>query len=61
MAAPDLDALLKTSLQVDFGADVTPIQIWANLSRLAQKGWVINRETLKPFIQELGKYMRCNG
>jgi hypothetical protein len=58
---PDLDALLQTSLQVDFGSDVTPIQIWANISRLARKGWIINREVLQSFVGELTRYMRCNG
>jgi hypothetical protein len=58
---PDLDALLQSSLAVDFGSDVTPIQIWANISRLTGKGWAITKVTLDLFIQELSKYMRCNG
>jgi hypothetical protein len=57
----DLDSLLKTSLLLDFGSDVTPIQVLANIHRLAKNGWVIDNSTLKSFIQELSKYMRCNG
>jgi hypothetical protein len=57
----DLDGLLKSSLLLDFGNDVTPIQILANIHLLAKSGWVIDNNTLKSFIQELQKYTRCNG
>ena len=58
---PDLDALLKTSLAIDFGSDIAPVAILANMNRLANKGWIINREVLDAFTVELSKYMRCNG
>jgi hypothetical protein len=61
LPAPDLDLLLKSSLALDFGSDVTPIQIWANIVRLVRKGWSIDQTVLNDFIVVLLKYMRCNG
>jgi hypothetical protein len=61
ISAPDLDNLLRTSMQVDFGSDVTPVQVWANIERMKKKGWLVTRDVLDLFISELRKYARCNG
>jgi len=58
---PDLDKLFHLSLHVDFGTEVTPIQIWANLVRLSGLGYVVSPDFVIIFLEELHKYARCNG
>jgi hypothetical protein len=58
---PDLDKLFRSSLYVDFGSDVTPIQIWANLVRISSLGYVITPDFMAVLIDEIKKYAHCNG
>jgi hypothetical protein len=59
--AVDLQKMFKASINLDFGTDVTPVQIWANLSRLVSKGYLIDREFFQLLMKEFSKYSRCNG
>jgi hypothetical protein len=58
---PDLEKLFKTSVSIDFGSDVTPIQIWVNLVRLSGLGYSIDKTALSMLANELKQYIRCNG
>jgi hypothetical protein len=59
--AVDLKKMFNASLSLDFGADATPIQIWANLTRLVGHGYIIDREFLRLLMSEFSKYSHCNG
>lgn len=58
---PDLEKLFQTSVSIDFGSDVTPIQIWVNLVRLSGAGYNIDKTALSMLANELKQYIRCNG
>jgi hypothetical protein len=58
---PDLEKLFATSVSIDFGSDVTPIQIWVNLVRLSGLGYNIDKNSLSAIVEEIKKYVRCNG
>jgi hypothetical protein len=55
----DIEQLFHTSLTLDLGPDVTPIQIWANVRRLSQKHRV-DSTMLGMIREEFAKYVRCN-
>jgi hypothetical protein len=59
--AVDLERMFKASVELDFGSDITAIQIWVNLSRLVSKGYLIDREFFQLLMKEFAKYSRCNG
>jgi hypothetical protein len=55
----DIDKLFQTSMSLDLGPDVTPIQIWANLARISLK-YPINQTMLRVMTDEFCRYVRCN-
>lgn len=55
----DIEQLFHTSLTLDLGPDVTPIQIWANVRRISQR-YPIDVTMLKMIGEEFAKYIRCN-
>lgn len=55
----DIEQLFHTSLTLDLGPDVTPIQIWANVRRISQR-YPIDVTMLKMISAEFAKYIRCN-
>ena len=55
----DIDRLFQASLSLDLGPDVTPIQIWANLSRISLK-YPISLQLLRVLTDEFSRYVRCN-
>lgn len=55
----DIEKLFHTSLTLDLGPDVTPIQIWANVRRISLK-CPIDSAQLKMISEEFAKYIRCN-
>lgn len=58
---PDLEKLFMTSVSIDFGSDVTPIQIWVNLVRLSGLGYNIDKTALSLLADQMKGYIRCNG
>ncbi|KAE9979141.1 hypothetical protein EG328_001082 [Venturia inaequalis] len=54
-----IEQLFHTSLTLDLGPDVTPIQIWANVRRISQR-YPIDATMLKMIREEFAKYIRCN-
>lgn len=58
---PDLEKLFMTSVSIDFGSDVTPIQIWVNIVRLSGLGYSIDKVALGLLANEMKQYIRCNG
>jgi hypothetical protein len=58
---PDLAKLFKSSLHVNFGDDVTPLQIWANLIRINSLGYTVCPEIVDGILKELKKYIQCRG
>ncbi|KAF2666130.1 hypothetical protein BT63DRAFT_463274 [Microthyrium microscopicum] len=58
---PDLSAMFNSSLHVNFGTDVTPIQVWANLLHISELGYVISPDFVAIMLDELKRYVRCNG
>jgi hypothetical protein len=55
----NIEQLFHTSLSLDLGADITPIQIWANIQRIS-KSYTIDAAVLAAVLNELSKYVRCN-
>lgn len=55
----DIDKLFHTSLSLDFGPDVTPIQIWENIKRISTL-YVLDEKTIQVLLEEFKKYVRCN-
>jgi hypothetical protein len=55
----DLNEVFQTNLSLDFGCDVTPMQIWANVTRIAGRHF-INAAILQALTEEFKKYARCN-
>jgi hypothetical protein len=55
----NIEQLFHTSLSLDLGPDITPIQIWANIQRIS-KMYPIDAAVLAALLNELVKYIRCN-
>jgi hypothetical protein len=59
MPAHSLEKLFQTSLSLNLGDDVTPVQIWANIRRIAMK-LSLDITLLQQLKSEFMKYARCN-
>lgn len=59
MPATDLQQLFQLSLSLNLGDDVTPVQVWANIRRIALK-LTLNINLLHMLKDEFMKYVRCN-
>ncbi|KAF2425229.1 hypothetical protein EJ08DRAFT_700458 [Tothia fuscella] len=55
----DIDKLFQTSLNLDLGDEVTPIQIWENIKRISRL-YVLDEEVVRALQGEFRKYARCN-
>lgn len=55
----EIDKLFQTSLSLELGPDCTPIQIWANLTRISAR-YPISDQLLRIITDEFMKYIRCN-
>ena len=59
MPARDLEKLFQTSLSLNLGSDVTPVQIWANIRRISMLQ-PVDLTMLHVLKEEFMKYVRCN-
>jgi hypothetical protein len=59
LPAIDLEQLFRLSLSLNLGDDVTPVQIWANIRRIASK-LSLDIAVLQMLKNEFMKYVRCN-
>ncbi|KIW08306.1 uncharacterized protein PV09_01224 [Verruconis gallopava] len=59
MPISSLEKLFQTSLSLNLGDDVTPVQIWANIRRIATK-IDLDITMLRQLKFEFMKYARCN-
>ena len=57
--ASNLEQLFQLSLSLNLGDDVTPVQIWANIRRIASK-FNLDITLLQMLKTEFMKYVRCN-
>lgn len=55
----DLEQLFRMSLSLNLGDDVTPVQIWANIRRIASK-FSLDIAVLQTLKAEFMKYVKCN-
>jgi hypothetical protein len=55
----DIEQLFRTSLTLDLGPDVTPIQVWANIRRISTQ-YPVDITMLRILKDEFMKYVRCN-
>jgi hypothetical protein len=59
MPVETLEKLFQTSLLLNLGDDVTPVQIWANIRRIART-FGLDITLLQLLKNEFMKYVRCN-
>jgi hypothetical protein len=60
LSVADIGQLFQSSLLIDFGTDVTPVQIWANIVRISAARNGIHQTFLRALTDELMRYVRCN-
>jgi hypothetical protein len=60
LSVADINQLFQSSLLIDFGTDVTPVQIWANIVRISAARNGIHPTVLRALTDELVRFVRCN-
>lgn len=60
VAGLDVENLFKTTLTLDFGEEVTPVQIWSNLMRISSSRSGITAPVIRALTDEFARYVRCN-
>jgi hypothetical protein len=58
---PDIDKLFQSSLHVNFGTEVTPLQVWANLIRISKLGFNVCPDVVEKILAHLKERVKCRG
>jgi hypothetical protein len=56
----DVENLFNATMTLDFGEEVTPVQIWVNLMRIASNRSGLTASIIRLMTDEFARYVQCN-